>query len=205
MKSNKGTLKKILRYVRRYLFFMILSMVLAAVSVAGTLYIPIIIGNAIDLIVSAGNVDLDGIIALLLRAGIVAGITALLQWLMSVINNRVTFNVVRDIRSDAFAKIGELPLKYIDSHSTGDIVSRIISDADQFADGLLLGFSQFFTGVVTILGTLIFMLMIDPRVTLAVVVLSPLSLLAARFISKRTYSMFRLSTRRFMCSSIYCG
>ncbi len=194
MKNNKGTLKKILRYVRRYLFFIILSMLLAAVSVAGMLYIPIIIGDAIDLIVSAGNVDFEGVVLLLVRAGVVAGITALLQWLMSAINNRVTFNVVRDIRTDAFGKIGELPLRYIDNHSTGDIVSRIISDADQFADGLLLGFSQFFTGVVTILGTLVFMLMIDPWVTLAVVVLSPLSLLAARFISKRTYNMFRLSS-----------
>ena len=192
MKTGKGILRKILRYIKRYIALMLLSVILATLTVAGTLYIPIIIGKAIDLIVSAGNVDFPAIFILLLHTGVVAGITALLQWLMGVINNRVTFDVVRDIRNDAFRKIEELPLSYLDTKSTGDIVSRVISDADQFADGLLLGFSQLFTGIVTILGTLVFMLMLDPWITLAVVVLTPVSLLVARFISRRTYSMFKL-------------
>ncbi len=192
MKTGKGILRKILRYIKRYIALMLLSVILATLTVAGTLYIPIIIGKAIDLIVSAGNVDFPAIFILLLHTGVVAGITALLQWLMGAINNRVTFDVVRDIRNDAFRKIEELPLSYLDTKSTGDIVSRVISDADQFADGLLLGFSQLFTGIVTILGTLVFMLMLDPWITLAVVVLTPVSLLVARFISRRTYSMFKL-------------
>ena len=191
MKTGKGILRKILRYIKRYIALMLLSVILATLTVAGTLYIPIIIGKAIDLIVSAGNVDFPAIFILLLHTGVVAGITALLQWLMGAINNRVTFDVVRDIRNDAFRKIEELPLSYLDTKSTGDIVSRVISDADQFADGLLLGFSQLFTGIVTILGTLVFMLMLDPWITLAVVVLTPVSLLVARFISRRTYSMFK--------------
>ncbi len=190
--KNKGTLVKVLRYIKRYIPLVALSMLLAALTVAGALYIPIIIGRAIDLIIEEGRVDLAGIAAYLLQAGIVAGATALLQWLMGVINNRIAFDVVRDIRSDAFRKIEELPLSYLDTRSTGDIVSRVISDADQFADGLLLGFSQLFTGVVTILGTLVFMLMLDAWITLAVVVLTPVSLIVARFISTRTYSMFRL-------------
>ena len=192
MKTGKGILRKILRYIKRYIALMLLSVILATLTVAGTLYIPIIIGKAIDLIVSAGNVDFPAIFILLLHTGVVAGITALLQWLMGAINNRVAFDVVRDIRNDAFRKIEELPLSYLDTKSTGDIVSRVISDADQFADGLLLGFSQLFTGIVTILGTLVFMLMLDPWITLAVVVLTPVSLLVARFISRRTYSMFKL-------------
>lgn len=191
MKTGKGILRKILRYIKRYIALMLLSVILATLTVAGTLYIPIIIGKAIDLVVSAGNVDFPAIFILLLHTGVVAGITALLQWLMGAINNRVTFDVVRDIRNDAFRKIEELPLSYLDTKSTGDIVSRVISDADQFADGLLLGFSQLFTGIVTILGTLVFMLMLDPWITLAVVVLTPVSLLVARFISRRTYSMFK--------------
>ena len=190
--KNKGTLRKVLRYIKRYIGLMLLSMLLAALTVAGSLYIPIIIGNAVDLLIPSEAIDLPGIISLLVQAGIVAGVTALLQWLMNVINNRIAFDVVRDIRNDAFRKIEELPLSYLDTKSTGDIVSRVISDADQFADGLLLGFSQLFTGVVTILGTLVFMLMLDPWITLAVVVLTPVSLLVARFISTRTYSMFKL-------------
>ncbi len=192
--KNKDTIRKVLRYIGRYSPLMLLSMLLALLTVAGTLYIPIIIGKAIDLIISAGNVDFGQVLPLLIQAGIVAGVTALLQWLMNAINNRITFDVVRDIRSDAFRHIEELPLSYLDTKSTGDIVSRVISDADQFADGLLLGFSQLFTGVVTILGTLVFMLMLDPWITLAVVVLTPVSLLVARFISTRTYSMFKLRT-----------
>ncbi|MBO6303430.1 MAG: ABC transporter ATP-binding protein [Ruminiclostridium sp.] len=193
--KNKGTLGKVLRYIGRYTPLMILSMLLALLTVAGALYIPIIIGKAIDLFTAGkGAVDLGALTSLLIQTGIAAGATALLQWLMGVINNRIAFDVVRDIRNDAFRHIEELPLSYLDTKSTGDIVSRVISDADQFADGLLLGFSQLFTGVVTILGTLVFMLMLDPWITLAVVVLTPVSLLVARFISTRTYSMFKLRT-----------
>ncbi len=192
MKQNKGTLRKVLHHIRHYIWLMVLSMLLAALTVAGTLYIPIIIGNAIDCIIGKGNVDLDRIIKLLINAGVVAGATALLQWLMGVINNRIAYNVVRDIRNEAFEKIEILPFSSLDKKSIGDTVSRVISDADQFADGLLLGFSQLFTGIVTILGTLVFMVMLDPVITLAVVVLTPLSLFVARFISKRTYNMFKL-------------
>ncbi len=191
MKADKGTIRKVLHHIRRYIGLMLLSMLLAALTAAGTLYIPIIIGNAIDCIIGAGNVDFAAILPMLVRAGAVAGATALLQWLMGVINNRIAFNVVRDIRNEAFEKIESLPFSSLDKKSTGDTVSRVISDADQFADGLLLGFSQLFTGVVTIFGTLAFMLMLDPVITLVVVVLTPVSLLAARFISRRTYSMFK--------------
>ena len=199
--KNKDTLRKVLRYIKKYIWLLILSMLLALLTVAGALYIPIIIGQAIDLLVpgqapvsssvTQNTVDLAAVLSLLIQVGVVAGITALLQWLMGAINNRIAFNVVRDLRNDAFRHIEELPLSYLDTQSTGDIVSRVISDADQFADGLLLGFSQLFTGVVTILGTLVFMLMLDPWITLAVVVLTPVSLFVARFISNRTYSMFK--------------
>ena len=191
-KQNKGVFKKVLRYVKKYSLLIILSIILAAATVAGTLSIPVIIGRAIDFIVSEGNVNFDEIIPLLLLAGGIALGTAVFQWIMSVINNRVTYNVVRDIRNDAIEKIESLPLNYIDTHKSGDIVSRVISDADQFADGLLLGFTQLFTGIVTILGTLSFMLMLEWRITLVVVLLTPLSLLMAKFISKRTYNMFKL-------------
>lgn len=200
--KNKGTLRKILRYIKRYIGLMVLSMILAVLTVAGALYIPIIIGQAIDLLVpgqapvsssiAQETIDLASVLSLLVQVGVVAGITAFLQWLMGVINNRIAFDIVRDIRNDAFRHIEELPLSYLDTKSTGDIVSRVISDADQFADGLLLGFSQLFTGVVTILGTLVFMLMLDPWITLAVVVLTPISLFVARFIANHTYSMFKL-------------
>ncbi len=193
-KGSFKTLGKVLRYIKRYIFWIVLSVLIAAASVAGTLYIPIVIGEAIDCIISAGNVDFEAIMPLLGRAGITAGLTALCQWLMSVINNKVVFQVVRDIRSAAFRKIEELPLKYIDGHPAGDIVSRVIADADQFADGLLMGFTQLFTGVMTIAGTLVFMLTINPWITLVVVLLTPVSLFVAKFISKRTYNMFRLQS-----------
>ncbi len=193
-KGSFKTLGKVLRYTKRYIFWIVLSVLIAAASVAGTLYIPIVIGEAIDCIISAGNVDFEAIMPLLGRAGITAGLTALCQWLMSVINNKVVFQVVRDIRSAAFRKIEELPLKYIDGHPAGDIVSRVIADADQFADGLLMGFTQLFTGVMTIAGTLVFMLTINPWITLVVVLLTPVSLFVAKFISKRTYNMFRLQS-----------
>ncbi|MBQ3841224.1 MAG: ABC transporter ATP-binding protein [Ruminiclostridium sp.] len=190
--KNKATLRKVLRYIRKYIGLMLLSMLLAVITVAGALAIPILIGNVIDCLVPVnGVINIDAIPPMLLVIGIVAGITALLQWLMGVINNRIVFDVVRDIRNDAFRHIEVLPLSYLDTKSTGDIVSRVISDADQFADGLLLGFSQLFTGVVTILGTLGFMLALDPWITLAVVVLTPVSLLVARFIANSTYNMFK--------------
>jgi len=193
-KGNLKTLGKVLRYIKRYLFWLFLSVLLAAASVAGTLYIPIVIGEAIDFIIGMGNVDFEAIKPLLFRAGITAAATALAQWLMSVLNNKVTYQVVRDIRNKAFRKIEELPLKYLDKHPVGDIVSRIIADADQFADGLLMGFTQLFTGIMTILGTLMFMLSINPWITLVVVVLTPVSLFVAKFIAKRTYNMFRLQS-----------
>lgn len=193
-KTSLKTLKKVMKYIKRYIFFLILSVIIAAASVAGTLYIPIIIGEAIDYIIEAGKVDFDAILPLLIRAGVVAAATALCQWLMSVINNKVTFQVVRDIRNTAFRKIEELPLKYIDGHPTGDIVSRVIADADTFADGLLMGFTQLFTGIMTIGGTLVFMLTINPFITLVVVVLTPVSLFVAKFIAKRTYNMFKLQS-----------
>ncbi len=192
-KSNAGkvTLNKVLKYISKYKVWMILSIVLAAVTVALTLYVPIVIGNAIDFIIDKGQVDFEKVFETLVQVGIVAGLTAILQWIMNTINNKVTFNIVRDVRNDAFNKIEILPLKFIDGHSSGEIVSRVIADVDQFADGLLMGFTQLFTGVVTILGTLVFMLTINPWITLVVVVLTPLSLLCAKFIAKRTYSMFR--------------
>ncbi|MBQ8410167.1 MAG: ABC transporter ATP-binding protein [Ruminiclostridium sp.] len=193
-KTSLKTLKKVMKYIKRYIFFLILSVIIAAASVAGTLYIPIIIGEAIDYIIEAGKVDFDAILPLLIRAGVVAAATALCQWLMSVINNKVTFQVVRDIRNTAFRKIEELPLKYIDGHPTGDIVSRVIADADTFADGLLMGFTQLFTGIMTIGGTLVFMLTINPWITLVVVLLTPVSLFVAKFIAKRTYNMFKLQS-----------
>ncbi len=197
MAKGKGgfkTLKKVLGFTKRYLFWIFLSVVLAAASVAGTLYIPIIIGDAIDFIVGEGQVNFAEITPLLMLAAIVTGATALCQWLMSVINNRVVFHVVRDIRNAAFRKIEELPLKYLDRNPVGDIVSRVIADADQFADGLLMGFTQLFTGVMTIAGTLVFMLSINPWITLVVVVLTPVSLFVAKFIAGRTYNMFRLQS-----------
>ncbi len=193
-KGSLKTLKKVLGFVKRYFFWIFLSVLLAAVSVAGTLYIPIVIGEAIDFIVGEGQVNFAEIIPLLIRAAIVAGATALCQWLMSVINNRVVFHVVRDIRNTAFRKIEELPLSFLDRNPVGDIVSRVIADADQFADGLLMGFTQLFTGVMTIAGTLVFMLSINPWITLVVVVLTPVSLFVAKFIAGRTYNMFRLQS-----------
>ena len=193
-KADKGTLKKVLKYVRRHGFFMALSILFAAATVALTLYTPILIGDAIDLIVGKGNVDFIQIGAILLKTGIIIGITALLQWLMNTINNRITYHVVRDIRNEAFRKIEILPLSYIDANPYGDIVNRVIADADQFADGLLMGFTQLFTGIVTILGTLFFLFSISWQIAVVVVLVTPLSLFIARFIANRTYRMFRLQS-----------
>lgn len=192
--AQKGTLRKVLKYVQRHRFFMVLSILFAAITVALTLYTPILIGDAIDLIVGKGQVDFAGIAAILIKTGIIIGITALIQWLMNTINNRITYHVVRDIRNEAFRKIEILPLSYIDAHPYGDIVNRVIADADQFADGLLMGFTQLFTGIVTILGTLFFLFSISWKIAIVVVIVTPLSLFIARFIANRTYRMFRVQS-----------
>lgn len=193
-KAAPGTLKKVLNYIKRYRVLLVISMVLAALTAALALYVPILAGNAIDCIVGTGNVDLKGCIAILIKIGVVVLITAVGQWIMNIINNKITYNVIRDVRSEAFGKLEILPLKYIDSHSYGEIVSRVIADADQFADGLLMGFTQLFTGIVTIIGTLVFMLVINYKIALLVIVLTPLSLFVAKFIAEHTYSMFKLQS-----------
>ena len=190
-KAQPGTMKKVLEYLRPYMGLVALSVLLAAVTVALTLYVPVLIGRAIDLIVGPGQVDMPGILRLILRIAIVVAATAAVQWVVNTINNKITFQVVRDVRAQAFAKLQILPLSYIDSHPTGEIVSRVIADVDQFADGLLLGFTQLFTGVVTILGTLGFMISVRPGIALVVVLLTPLSFVVARFIATHTYSYFR--------------
>ena len=190
-KANPGTMKKVLAYIGRYKLLLPVAMLLALITVALTLYVPILIGDAIDLIIDEGLVDFDGIIPLLAKAAVLIGITALAQWMMSTINNRIAYHVARDIRNDAFSHIEKLPLSYIDSHSRGDTVNRVINDTERFSEGLLLGFTQVFTGVLTILGTLAFMLVISPIIALVVVLLTPISIFIAKFISSRTYSMFR--------------
>ena len=192
--QQKTTVKKVLDYIRRYWFYLGLSIVLAAVTVALTLYIPILTGRAVDLIITKGQVDFAGILVILERMAVVILLTAAAQWIMNACNNKITYNVIRDIRKEAFERIEHLPLKYIDSHSYGEVVSRVIADVDQFADGLLMGFTQFFTGIVTIFGTLIFMLTISVNITVAVVVITPLSLFVASFIAKKTFSMFKLQS-----------
>ena len=194
MKDNKKIIKSVLAYIGNYKILLFASLVMAMATVVLTLYLPILFGDAIDLIVGGGLTKVDRIFSIIVEAGVVAGITALLQWVMTTINYRIAYNVVRDIRNDALRRIERLPLSFLDAHSTGDIVSRVIADADQFSDGLLLGFTQIFTGIATILGTLVFMLRINVFTALIVVVLTPLSLLVARFISKHTYNMFKLQS-----------
>ena len=189
------TLKKVFKYIKRYIPLLITALAMSIVTVALTLYFPILTGRAIDLIIGKGQVDFDGIMQIVIKAVIAVAFAAIAQWLTNVCNNKMTYNVIRDIRTDAFENIEKIPLSYIDSHSHGDIVSRIISDVDTFADGLLLGLTQLFTGVATIVGTLIFMLTINVKIAIVVVVLTPLSLVAASFIAKRTYSMFQLQSR----------
>ncbi len=191
---NKGTIKQVLNYIGKYKIFLGLSVLFAALSVVLTLYVPILIGKAIDYIIEAGRVDFDKMAPILIKAMIAVGITSFLQWLMNVCNNKITYNVVRDIRKEAMRKIERLPLKYIDSRSYGEIVSRVVADVDTFSEGLLMGFTQFFTGVVTIFGTLIFMLTINVRITLVVVIVTPVSLFVARFIASKTFSMFKLQS-----------
>lgn len=192
MKKSKGTLKKILSYVGRYRIHLFFSVILAAISVATALYIPVLAGKTIDTIAAPGKVDFSALMPNLEYIGILAVVSAAAQWIMNSLNNRISFGVVRDIRNAAMKKLQQLPLSYLDSHPSGETLSRIISDADQFSDGLLMGFTQLFTGVLTILGTLGFMLSVNPKITAVVVFLTPVSLFAAKFIAGRTYKMFRL-------------
>lgn len=190
LKANSSTLKKVLGRIARYRLNAVLSILLSAVYVGLSLYVPILAGRAIDNIIAPGSVDYAQIMLELTKIAVVAAIAALAQWLMNIINNSMTYNVVKDMRTEAFDRLTKLPLSYIDAHPYGETVSRIIADVDQFADGLLLGFSQLFTGILTIIGTLIFMLSVNAPITLAVVILTPLSLFVARFIARRTHSMF---------------
>ena len=192
--NNKEIIKRIFSYVKRYNALMIFSLLLSVVSVSGALYIPVLVGRAIDLIVDSGAVYFDNIFPILIKIAVIVAVTAVCQWIMNVLNNKITFGVVRDMRDKAFSKIERLPVSYIDSHPGGDIVSRVIADADQFADGLLMGFTQFFSGIVTIIGTLAFMLSINLWITLVVVLITPLSFFIASFVAKKTHTMFRLQS-----------
>ena len=193
-RAPKGTMRRALTYLKGYRLYLFFSLLLALVSVALTLYLPVLIGDAIDRIVGKNAVDFDTVWALFVRAAVIIAITALAQWLMNVSNNKMAFGIVRNIRNDAFRHLQEVPLSYLDANKTGDIVSRVIADADQFSDGLLLGFTQLFSGVLSILGTLAFMLVIHPGITLVVVLVTPVSLFVAAFIAKRTYNMFKLQS-----------
>lgn len=192
--KQKQTLKKVLRYMKRYWFFLGLSIVLAAITVASTLYLPLLTGDVVDCILGPGAVDFAAIFVILKKMGVLIAITALAQWIMNVCNNKMTYQIVRDIRNEAFQKIEILPLKYIDGHAHGEIVSRVIADVDQFADGLLMGFTQLFTGIITILGTIGFMLSVNVGITLVVLFVTPVSLFVASFIAKRTFKMFKLQS-----------
>lgn len=190
-KSQPETLKKVFRYLGRYRIYVVFSILLAAVSVALTLYVPKLTGHAVDYIIGAGQVDLPGAVKVMIQIGICTLVTALAQWLMNVCNNKMTYQVVQDIRNEAFQKIEALPLKYIDGHPYGEVVSRVIADVDQFADGLLMGFTQLFTGAATIIGTFGFMLSVNGKITVVVVLITPVSFFVANFIAKRTFTMFR--------------
>ncbi len=192
--GRKRTLGKVFGYMKRYWFFLLLSTVLAAVTVASTLYLPLLIGDAVDCIAGPGRVDVAGVAVVLQKMAVVIALTALAQWVMSVCNNRMTYHIVQDIRNDAFEKLQILPFGYIDNHPQGEVVSRIIADVDQFADGLLMGFTQLFSGLITILGTLCFMLSVNVAITLVVLLVTPISLLVASFIARRTFAMFRLQS-----------
>lgn len=193
--SQKAAMLKVLRYIKHYWFFIVLSLVFAAISVVLTLYVPILTGDAIDHIVDKGLVDFKGLFRVLSTIVVCVLVTAVAQWIMNVCNNRITYHVVQDIRAEAFRKIQILPIKYIDGHAYGDVVSRVIADVDQFSDGLLMGFTQLFTGVLTIVGTLCFMVSINWKIALVVVCITPISLFVASFIAKKTYSMFRLQSQ----------
>ena len=190
-RQKEAVWKKVIWLIRPYLHFFLLSLVFAVISAVLTLYAPILIGDAIDRILGKGNVDFEGIGAILLKLGGIILVTSVAQWLMNLCNNHITYRVVKDVRTQAFAKLQKLPLQYVDSHAYGETISRIITDVEQFSDGLLMGFTQFFTGVVTILGTLVFMLMIHVKIALVVILITPLSLFVASFIAKRTYTFFK--------------
>ena len=195
-KKNQDTMKKVFKLIRPYMHYLILSLIFAAISVALTLYAPILSGNAIDLILSKGHVDFAGVFQILKKYAVVIILTGVAQWLMNLCNNKITYRVVKDVRIRAFAKLQELPLKYIDSHQYGETISRIITDVEQFSDGLLMGFSQLFTGIVTIVGTLLFMLTINVKISLVVILITPVSLFVASFIAKRTYTMFKAQSEK---------
>ena len=192
--NNKQILKRVFAYVGRYKIHLVLSMLLAVVSVAGSLSVPVLLGRVIDFIVDKGKVDFNGIVPILIQVCAIVGVSALAQWLMNVLNNKITFGVVMNMRDKAFSKLERLPVSYIDTHPNGEIVSRVIADVDQFADGLLMGFTQFFTGIITIIGTLVFMLSINPWITAVVVVVTPLSFVIASFVAKKTHKMFTLQS-----------
>lgn len=192
--KRKSVLKRVLKQLGPYKFYIVLSLLFALVAVAGTLATPIFFGQIINLIVSKGNVDFVSIFEKFIIIAACIALTGVSQWIMNVINNRITYSVVRDVRKEAFLHIQSLPLKFIDGHAYGDIVSRNIADVDQFADGLLMGFTQLFTGVLTILGTLVMMFLINWVIALIVFVLTPLSLFVAKFIASKTYSLFRMTT-----------
>lgn len=191
MKKNKGTVGKVLRLIGPYKYLLMLSLVFAMISVALTLYAPILIGDGVDFLIGKGRVDFFAVFAILKKLAVVIVLTCVAQWLMNLCNNRITYRVVKDVRTKAFARLQVLPLKYVDSHPQGETISRIITDVEQFSDGLLMGFSQFFTGIVTILGTLVFMLGIHVQIALVVILITPVSLFVASFIAKRTYTMFQ--------------
>ena len=193
-KSQAATLKKVIRRLGRYRIFLVFSILLATVSVALTLYIPKLTGHAVDYVIGKGEVNFPGVIQVMIQIGVCTLITALAQWLMNVCNNKMTYQMVQDIRNEAFHKIEQLPLKYIDGHPYGDVVSRVIADVDQFSDGLLMGFTQLFTGIATIVGTFCFMLSVNVSITFVVVLITPVSFVVANFIAKRTFRMFRLQS-----------
>ena len=193
-KVSRKTLRKVMLRIKNYWVYLIISILMAIVTVASTLYVPIVVGNAIDYIVGPGNVDFASVRDVLARLSVVIIVTAVSQWIMNICNNKITYHVTRDIRDEAIEKIEHLPLSYIDGHSYGEVVSRVIADVDQFADGLLMGFTQFFTGIATIAGTLIFMLLINVKITIVVVLVTPLSFFVAGFIARKTYSMFKLQS-----------
>ena len=190
----KRTYKQIFSYIKKYLFYVVISLIAAAVTVLMQLYLPILAGRAIDKIVGKGDVDIQAVISIIKRMFVVIGAAAVTQWIMSVFNNKITYNIVRDIRTDAFNHMESLPLSYIDSKSYGDVVSRVVADIDQFADGLLMGFSQLFTGVITIIGTVIFMFSVNVRISLVVILLTPISLIFASWLAKKSFKLFKLQS-----------
>lgn len=194
MRKHHGTIKRVGKLLLPYLHYLILSLVFAVITVGFTLYAPILIGDAVDFIVGKGQVDFGKILQILVKLAVIIGVTSMAQWLMNLCNNQITYRVVKDVRMNAFEHLQKLPLKYVDSHPYGETISRIITDVEQFSDGLLMGFSQLFTGVVTIAGTLAFMLSINVKISLIVIFITPLSLFVASFVAKKTYNMFKIQS-----------